>query len=55
MTKANNWNHEPNSEKHELTIDVLDAVSGGEAVRDRRRSGLDNIQKLLFRKVARRG
>ena len=50
MTKASNRN----SAKHELHIDELDAVSGGavqsqneSSSRDRRKSGMDNIQKFL--------
>ena len=50
MTKANDGN----SAKHELHIDELNAVSGGavqnqnaSSSRDRRRSGMDNLQKFL--------
>jgi len=60
MAKANSGNREPDSKKPELTIDELDAVSGGAgqgqsepkgtqepANSDRRKAGLDNIQKML--------
>jgi hypothetical protein len=50
MTKANNRN----SAKHELNIDELNVVGGGavqsqnaSSSRDRRKSGLDNLQKFL--------
>ena len=37
MTKAKDDNREPNREKHELSIDELNAVNGGTAtVRDHR-------------------
>lgn len=36
MTKAKDDNREPNSEKHELSIDELNAVNGGTIVRDHR-------------------
>jgi len=38
MTKAKDENHEPSGEKHELTIDELNAVNGGFVVRDHRTS-----------------
>ena len=38
MTKAKDENREPNSEKHELTVDELNAVNGGLVVRDHRTS-----------------
>ena len=36
MTKAKDDNREPNREKHELSIDELNAVNGGAQVRDHR-------------------
>ena len=38
MTKTKDENQESNSEKHELTVDELNAVNGGVVVRDHRTS-----------------
>jgi hypothetical protein len=62
MAKATSGNREPDNEKSELTIDELNAVGGGavhiqskpdstkqpsDSDSDRRKAGLDNIQKML--------
>ena len=38
MPKTKDENREPRGEKHELTIDELNAVNGGTVVRDHRTS-----------------
>ena len=38
MTKTKDENREPKNEKHELSIDELNAVNGGAKIRDHRSS-----------------
>ncbi len=60
MARTSSGNREPDNEMPELPIDELDAVTGGAGQPqsepngtqqpsnlDRRKSGLDNIQKIL--------